>query len=793
MLRNYIKIAFRNLAKNKGYSAINILGLAVGMSIAMLIGLWIYDELSYNKFHRNYDRLAQIYINQTFNGSTGSGRAVSIPSITEMKTKYGADFKAISMASWNFGHLLTNGDKKINKQGMFAEPELPRMLALDMVRGDYATALKETRSIVLSESLAKTLFGEQDPLNKILKIDTKTDLKVTGVFADLPFNSDFHEVNFFIPWSSYLIDQGWVKESQQQWSNHSFQAYAQIGDQADFEKVSAKIRDVEKSHTSKQENPEYFLHPMAKWHLYSDFKDGKNVGGAIQFVWLFGIIGVFVLLLACINFMNLSTARSEKRAKEVGIRKAVGSQREQLVTQFLSESMLVVFFALFLAILIVQLSLTPFNELSGKQVSIPYGSPVFWAAAIGFTLLTGLVSGSYPALYLSSFNPLAVLKGTFRLGRFAALPRKVLVVVQFTVSITLIIGTIIVFRQIQHAKNRPVGYNREGLLQVSLSGNLYGQNKYELLRDDLLKTSVVEEMSESSSPTTGVWSNQIGFEWEGKDPQAIPLFGTIACTHDFGKTIGWKILEGRDFSRDFSTDTSAFILNEAAVALTGLKNIVGKTIRYNEKPMKVVGVVKNMVMESPYTPVKPTIFMMRYDWANFINIKLRPNVPVEDALKKVEAVFRKHDPDSLFDFQFADQEYDAKFRAEERIGKLSRIFAVLAIFISCLGLFGLASFVAEQRVKEIGVRKVLGASVFSLWGLLSKDFVRLVLLSFLIAAPLAWYFLSDWLKQYEYRTDISWWIFVLSGIGATVITLLTVSFQAIRAALMNPVKSLRSE
>lgn len=791
MLRNYLTIALRNLSKNKAYSFINIFGLAVGMAVAMLIGLWIYDELSFNKFHKNYDRLAQLYINQTFNENVGSSRAVSLPSAIEIKNKYATDFTDVVLASWNYGHLLVNGNKKISKEGMYAEPALPKMLSLKMLKGDYATALKEPASILLSETVAKTLFGEAEPMGKVIKIDAKNNVKVTGVFADLPYNSEFYRVNFYLPWSAYLADQGWVKESLQQWGNHSFQCFAQIGDHADMNTVSAKIRDVEKKHAAVSEKPEYFLHPMSKWHLYSDFKDGKNIGGGIQFVWLFGLIGVFVLLLACINFMNLSTARSEKRAKEVGVRKAVGSLRQQLVAQFMSESMLVVFFALIIALLIVLIALSSFNDLAGKEVSLPYANPVFWLMLICFSLITGLLSGSYPALYLSSFNPLSVLKGTFKVGRWAALPRQVLVVVQFTVSITLIIGTIIVFRQIQFAKNRPIGYDRSGLLQLSISPGLSG--KYDPLRDDLLKSGAVYEMSQSSSPTTGVWSNQIGFEWEGKDPKTLPLFGIVACSHHFGKTIGWKILEGRDFSRDFSTDTSAFILNEAAVKLTGLKNIVGKTIRFNKKPMQVVGVVKDMVMESPYEPIKPTIFLVKYDWSNVITVKLMPNAPVEDALKKVEAVFKKYDSDSPFDFKFTDDEYDAKFRTEERVGKLARVFAVLAIFISCLGLFGLASFVAEQRIKEIGVRKVLGASVFNLWGLLSKDFVRLVFISFLVATPIAWYFLDSWLQQYDYHTTISWAIFVLSGLGATVITLLTVSYQAIRAALINPVKSLRSE
>ncbi|MCE6992439.1 ABC transporter permease [Dyadobacter sp. CY323] len=791
MIRNYLKIALRNLSKNKVYSFINIVGLAVGIAVAMLIGLWVWDELSFNKYHKNHDRIVQAWISQTFNEQTGSGTAVSIPAVTEMATKYGSDFKFTSLASWNFGHLLANGDKKINKTGMWAQPSLPEMLSLKMIRGDYS-ALKNPGSIVISESLAKSLFGDHDPLNRTLKLDIKKNVKVTGVYEDIPFNSAFNELYLILPWSDYLNAENWVKSAQDQWGNHSFQFFAQVADHADIAKVSRKIRDVEMPHAfSKTDKPQYFLHPMSRWHLYSDFKNGQNVGGAIQFVWLFSIIGIFVLLLACINFMNLSTARSEKRAKEVGIRKSIGSLKSQLVFQFLSESFLVVSFALVLAILIVLLVLPAFNDLSGKHVTFPFNYYQFWLALIIFSLFTGLVSGSYPAFYLSSFNPLAVLKGTFKVGKWSAVPRKVMVVMQFTVSITLIIGTIIVFQQIQHAKDRPVGYDRQGLLQISISPNLYG--KYYPLRDDLLKSGVVYEMSESSSPTTGIYSNQIGFEWEGMEAGSVPLFGTIACTHDFGKTIGWKITDGRDFSRDFSTDTAAFILNESAVKLTGIKDIVGKTIRYNGKPRQVVGVVKDMVMQSPYEPAVPTIFLMDYEWANLINVKLIPGKPVDQALKKVEAIFRKFDPDSPFEFKFADQEYEAKFRSEERIGKLARVFAVLAVFISCLGLFGLAAYTAEQRTKEIGIRKALGASVSQMWAMLSKEFIYLVLLSCVIASPIALYFLNDWLKKYEYHIELSWVVFAISAFLAVIITLLTVSFQAIKAALMNPVKSLRSE
>ncbi len=790
MLANYLKLAWRNLLKSKGFSFINISGLAIGMAVAMMIGLWIYDELTFNHFHKNHDRLAQLWIHQQFNENIGSGQAMSIPVANALRTDFSADFKNVSLGSWNFEHLLTYGDKKILNEGMYAEPMLPGMLMLDMKTGSLENALKDPGAILLSETLAKTLFGDEDPMNKVIRVDQKADALVTGVFRDLPYNSTFFPVKFFLPWSLYLTQEPWIRNSQEQWGNHSFQIFAEMADNAGMAQVSGKIVNVEKDH-NKDGNPQLFLHPMDKWHLYSNFKDGKNIGGRIQFVWLFGIIGVFVLLLACINFMNLSTARSEKRAKEVGVRKTVGSLRKHLVGQFLTESILVAALALILSVGLVRLALPWFNELADKQIKIPFTNPVFILLALGFALITGLLAGSYPAFYLSSFRPIKILKGVFRTGRWAALPRKILVVVQFTVSIVLIIGTMIVFNQIQYAKNRPVGYDREGLLQFNVSTGLYG--KYDVLRDDLLKTGAVYEMSQSSSPTTGIWSNQIGFDWEGKDPNTLPLFGIVACSHDFGKSVGWEVLQGRDFSRDFATDTAAFILNEAAVELTGLDNIVGKTIRKNDKPYQVIGVVKDMVMQSPYNPTVPTIFSIDYEWASIFNVKLTPGVPVQDALKKVETVFKKLDPDAPFDYKFADDEYDAKFRSEERIGKLARVFAILAIFISCLGLFGLSAYVAEQRTKEIGIRKVLGASLTNLWAMLSKDFIGLVFISCFVAVPVAWYYLSGWLASYTYRIGLQWWVFVMAGVLAVAVTLFTVSFQSIRAALANPARSLRSE
>jgi ABC-type antimicrobial peptide transport system permease subunit len=557
---------------------------------------------------------------------------------------------------------------------------------------------------------------------------------------------------------------------------------------SDVNKVSAKIKNVPTPYI-KDWTEETMLHPMDRVHLYDEFKNGKETGGRIQFVWLFGIIGVFVLLLACINFMNLSTARSEKRAKEVGIRKTVGSLKSQLIAQFLSESVLVAFIAFFISLIFVQLSLNFFNGLADKQTSIPWTNPVFWLLAIGFALFTGIISGVYPAFYLARFEPIKVLKGNIHVGRFASIPRKLLVVTQFTVSIALIIGTIIVFRQIQFAKDRPVGYNRASLITVPLSSPLWGH--YDAIRNDLLATGAVENLAESSYTATGFGQNN-SMEWRGKDPHLVVFFRDVNVTHDFGRTIGWKVKDGRDFSKEFATDSAATILNEAAAKIVNFENPIGETIKYSNKNYRIVGIVKDMVTESPYDSIEPAIFFCD-GWMGAITIKMKGNKPVRESLAKIATVFKKYNPLNPFEYRFIDEEYANKFSNELRIGNLATFFAILAIFISCLGLFGLASFVAEQRTKEIGVRKVLGASVFSLWKMLSKEFVALVIISCVIAAPLAWYFLNKWLLNYSYRTEISWWIFVAAGAGALIITLLTVSYQAIKAALMNPVKSLRTE
>lgn len=794
MFQNYLKIAFRNLRKNTGYSIINIGGLAVGMAIAMLIGLWVYDELSFDKYFTNYDRLAKVMQHQTFNGVINTGVSIPMPLENELREKYGSDFTHVAISSWTNEHILSAGDLKITKKGNYVQPDFPEMFTLKMLKGTRE-GLKDQASIIISESTARALFGDADPINQAVQIDSKLDVKVTGVYEDLPKNTFFNDLEFISSWQLYLTSEQWLKRAATQWGNNSFQLFVQISPGADFDVVSQKIKNAKLDNAPDEApfSPQMFLLSMQNWHLKSDFKEGKMTGGKIEMVWLFGIIGLFVLLLACINFMNLSTARSEKRAKEVGIRMTIGSVRGQLINQFLSESFLVVTLSFIVAGIIVVVSLSSFNQLADKKTIIEWANPFIWLICLAFIIITSLLAGSYPALYLSSFQPVKVLKGTFKMGRFAALPRKILVVIQFTVSVTLIIGTIIVYNQIQYSKDRPIGYNREGLISIQMKSDDF-TGKCELLRNELKAAGAVEEMSESSSPITAVWQNNGGFNWEGKDPNFQTDFATIYVSHEYGKTINWQIREGRDFSHEFATDSSGVILNEAAIKFMGITDPLGKEITWgDDTKLHIVGIINDMIMQSPYNPVKQTIYLMNRDNANWINIRLNPNKSASESLAIIEAAFKRAIPSAPFDFKFIDAEYSRKFNSEERVGKLASVFAVLAIIISCLGLFGLASFVAEQRTKEIGIRKVLGASITGLWKMLSADFVVLVIISCFLAAPLAYYFLDAWLAKYKYHTPISPWIFIMTALGALTVTLATVSFQAIKAALMSPVKSLKSE
>ncbi|MEJ0031059.1 MAG: FtsX-like permease family protein [Bacteroidota bacterium] len=594
---------------------------------------------------------------------------------------------------------------------------------------------------------------------------------MTGVYEDVPKNNYFSGPQFLLNISLYMTEYVRNPRMLTHWGDFSFQAFVRCARGVSFEESTERIKDVIiiKAAGRAESMPTLFLQPMNRWHLYSKYENGVNVGGDITFVWLFGVIGAFVLLLACINFMNLSTARSESRAKEIGLRKTIGSYRAQLILQFLIESVMVVSIAFVIALALVILSLDAFNSWTGKDIRMPFDNLIFWLTSVSFVLITGVVAGSYPAFLLSSFNAVSILKGTLRLGWFSGFSRKTLVIVQFVVSVTLVIGTVTVYQQIQYAHNRPIGYDKDGL--VTTYGYPFAEsslhpNMYDALRQELLNTGAVVNMGRSSSPTTGTYSLQSDFDWEGRDPQLMPNFGVIWCTHDYGKTIGTQIIDGRDFSREFASDTASIILNEAAVDYMSLTNPVGQVVKFNRQPFNVIGVTRNMLTDSPYAPIGPMVFMIDYHNSNIITMKLNPNQSVTDNLAAIEPVFKKFRPGITFETQLTDMQFEQKFANESRIGGLAAAFTVFAILISCLGLFGLASFMAQQRTREIGIRKVSGASVLNLWSLLSRDFIVLVTIASVIAAPLAWMFMEQWLTQFPYATPLSIWTFIAAGSGA---------------------------
>jgi len=765
----------------------------MGMAVAMLISLWVFDELSFNQSFPNYRRIAKVYHHLTFGDNILTLDDVPQPFGNELKNNY-ADFEEVTLTEQE-DHIIGYEEKTFSKTVLFVEPQFATMFSLHILQGS-SVSLKDVHSIMICKSLARDILGD-NAMGKMLKFDDLDNLMVTGVFEDFPSNSQFAEVKMLLPMNYYFTTSESARKKMNNWEVYYFQCYVLLHEKATFLQAETKIKNVlfqKVSGDGKAIKPVGILIPMEKWHLYSEFKDGKNISGKIQFVWMFGIIGVFVLLLACINFMNLSTARSENRSREVGIRKVMGSARNQLVSQFLSESTLVVIIAFFMATAIGVLCLPWFNDLANKKMTIPWSNSYFLLLSAAFVIITSVLAGSYPALYLSSFNPVKVLKGTFKAERFAGIPRKIMVVFQFTISTTLIIGTIVVFKQIQHAKERPVGFDRAGIIHIEIRTQDLERANYNSLRYELLSTGVVDNMAKSDFPITGGASADASLTWEGKDPAFRPLVAMNSCSHDFPKTNGFQFVEGRDFSRDYGTDSSALIVNEMAARLFSDKSAIGKKLKFGSgKEREIIGVIKDQVRWTPFSKQSPHLYYINYNGMGYLTIRMKPEARVRYALDKIETVLKKVDSGAPFDYKFQDDDYARQFKDEERIGKLAGVFAALAIFISCLGIFGLASFAAGQRTKEIGIRKVLGASIFTVWKMLSRDFVWLVIASFLLAAPLTYYFSNQWLQQYDYRTTISWWVFAVTGIGALVITLLTVSYQSIAAGMANPVDSLRSE
>lgn len=792
MIRNFFKVAYRNLLRNKGFSAINITGLAVGMASAILILLWIQDELSYDEFHENKDRIYEVWNRLPSDGKIRCWNTVPAPLARTLEKDLPEVERAVRVESDN-EMLLSVGDKKIIKSGNIVDTGFLQMFSFPMLKGNPSTALNDMHSVVLTEKTAKSLFGNEDAMGKIVKIDNKDNFIVTGILKDLPNNTRFY-CEFLLPWSYIKYGEG----QDLGWGDNSTSTYVMLKPNTNYASVTSKVKEIRYKYDgdAKKMKWEQFIYPLKRWRLYSSFTNGvEDNGGRILFVKLFGIIAGFILLIACINFMNLSTARSEKRAKEVGIRKVVGALKSSLIGQFIGESVFLSFLAGMVAVIIVQLSLSGYNQLTEKNLFINIGNINTWIAFIGFILFTGLLAGSYPAFFLSSFLPVKVLKGTFKKANALVTPRKVLVVLQFTFAIILIICTIIVKRQIDYARDRQTGYNKDNLVYHFMTGDI--PKNYALIKNELLVSGIAKSITKTNSPLTQRWSNGWGQDYEGKDPNDKTSFDRYLSDEGLGVTAGLQFIQGRDFDlKQFPTDSTALIINESSLKVMKFKDPIGKIVRDLGIKWHIVGVIKDFILTSPYEPTRPILICgakSKFMSFNVVQIKLNGNNSTAGNLKKAEAIFRKYNPEYPFDIKFVDEAYASKFENEKRQGTLAGLFAGLTIFISCLGLFGLATYMAENRIKEIGIRKTLGASVTSITTLLSKDFVKLVIISFLIAAPLAWWGMYKWLQSYTYRVDIEWWVFVLAGSLSIMIALATVSYQSIKAAVTNPVKSLKTE
>lgn len=785
MIKNYFKIAWRNLLRNKGFSFTNILGLSIGMVCTMFILLWIQDELTYNKFHANYQNIYQVMAHRNFNNQIFTDQNMVLPLASEIEKKAPQVKNAVVMTHQQ-PFILSRNNDKIKKTGYVVSEHFFNIFSWKFIKGNPATALVDPSSIVLSASAAKTMFGNEDPINQTLRVDNQYDMKVTAIVEDVPGNSTL-QFDLIMPFN--YSDEG-IKNSMTQWVNSSWDVFIQTVPNANTAAVEKTINEVKQQHDpSDKKISTYFAFPMSKWRLYSDFKDGKNIGGMIEYVRLFTIIAIIILLIACVNFMNLSTARSEKRAKEVGVRKTLGSDKKQLILQFFSESMILAVIAFVLSLLAVVLIMPAFNRLVDKHLTIDFANPILWLGALAIIILTGIVAGSYPALYLSSFNPVKVLKGTFISAKGAVVPRRVLIVAQFSISILLISATIIVYKQIQHVKNRDIGYNVNNLLMLSASPDV--NKNYTVIKQELLKTGMVSAVTRTMAPLTEIWWKTPSPDYEGKPANSEIIMSGLTTDVDFSKTVGVKILQGHDFT-GVPADSGYMLLNKAAVEAMQLKNPIGMQMRFRRN-YTVIGVTDNIIMESPFKPVDPMLMLYVPENSNSVSVRLNKTASLPAALSAIENVLKKYDPSVPFEYQFADQEFGKKFLTEELISKLTNIFAGLAIFICCIGLAGLASFTIEKRFREIGIRKVLGATVQQLLLLISKEFLKLVAIAFVIAVPFTWWFMNDWLQKYTYRINISIWMFVAVGVLVLLLALVVISLNTLKAAMANPVKSLRTE
>jgi predicted permease len=786
MFKNYLKTTFRNLSKNKGYTFLNIFGLGIGIACAALIFLWVEDEVNYNDYFSNKENLYKIKDHQTYDGNTFTFDATPGPLAAGIKNEI-PGIKNTARTTWGNQSLFSLDDKHIYEAGMYVDSSFLSMFNLKFIQGNTVTAFNQLYSLVISEKMANKFFGSTNVLGKSLRVDNKQNYVISGVIEDLPENVSF-KFDWLAPFKIYLDQNDWLQE----WGSNGIVTYVETD--ASVANIASINKKLYNYLDSKGEgfSAKFSIYPMNRWRMYDNWKNGKEVEGRIKYVHLFSLIAWIILIIACINFMNLSTARSEQRAREVGVRKVLGAGKGKLIGQFIGESLIMALISALIAIGIVYLSLPAFNSLVEKKLVVDLVNPVHIFALLAIALISGLIAGSYPAFYLSSFNPVTVLKGLrIKSNGSAGFIRKGLVILQFSISIILIISTILIYQQINYAKNRDLGYNKENLVYLQLQGKM--KQHFYAIKNDLLQTGVVKNASLSRSMVLQLGSNTGNFQWQGKDPNKQILITVEAVSPEYASTMGMHIKAGRDFYPDVKADSNNVIINETLAKLMGNKNILGSVLSHGDSKYTVVGVMKDFIYNNLYSPSSPLILYSDTSSTNYLTISLKQTANLSSALAKVENVIKSDNPGFPFEYKFVDEQFDQFFKTETLIGKLATVFAILAIFISCLGLFGLAAYTAERRTKEIGIRKVLGASAKGLAGLLSADFLKLVTLSCLIAFPVAWWMLNDWLRGYEYRIQINWSIFLIAGLLALFIALLTVSFQAIKAAMANPVESLRSE
>lgn len=788
MLKNFFLVTIRNLYKNSLYTAINVSGLAVGLVCSILILLWVKDETSFDAFHPKKDRLFQLWVHAEFDGKINSWKSVPLPTYEALKTS-DSRIKNTAVSDWGGHHLLTVGDTRLLKRGHFVSEEFLEMFEFPLISGMAEDVLDDPSSIVISESLAHLLFKDEEAVGQIIRVDDESTLKVSGILKDVPTNSSF-EFDYLIPWKHNEATREWVAESKTNWGNYSFQVYLELFEPSQHSDAEAAISNLLTEHGETDIPNELFLHPLLKWRLHSNFENGKATGGRSDHVRLFSVLAIFILIIACINFMNLATARSERRAREVGIRKSLGSNRYNLMMHFMGESLFISCIAFVLAMLIAAVVMPAYNSLVEKELYLDYLSGEFWFWSLVVVFVTAILSGSYPAFYLSSFKPVTTLKGRIKVGKSASLPRKVLVTLQFGFSILLIVSTVVIFRQIDLVKGRELGYDQENLISVQNTDDI--SNNYNALKNDLLQSGVVTSVTRSNSAITDINSNNF-LGWPGKPESQKVLFTTIATEYDYAKTMGIEVVMGRDFSKEFTTDTSAIVINKAGLELMNLENPLGTKLDLWGGQKTLIGVVDDVLMGSPYQVVKPMFMILDPDWVSAISVRLGKTDDLQRSLMVVESIFEKHNPAYPFEYKFADVEFEKKFTTITMTRKLATLFSVLALCITGLGLFGLASYTAQQRTKEIGIRKVLGASVAGLVTLISREFSKLVILSFLIASPPTWYLLDKYLERYPIHVTIDWWIFPLAGIAVLAFALGIVTNLARKVALSNPVNSLRDE